>query len=241
MHLHDVPAAVTPVTHRDNKSQPSDRMRAPRRSRTSEHEHARRRKDGRGSLGQDQRIGGTTLISSKLWLAVSSCGRTPVRKSRLCTSSRMPRQCEEVALPEQAINRGLAGYHRGRRPPSISAPCRGRTRDSGRMQPPVGSSAAIAPIRTYLSHRAKSLPTPCLDGQKRRKHGDLRHLGPLGLRRLTAELARSALTPRQVSRAPANPHLLGERAAGVSAEFERPSADFGDQMLSRQIVDPDRR
>ena len=35
-----------------------------------------------------------------------------------------------------------------------------------------------APTRTYLSHRANSLPTPRLDGRKRRNHGDFGHLGP---------------------------------------------------------------
>jgi hypothetical protein len=39
----------------------------------------------------------------------------PRRDVGLCAGSPMPRQCEEVALPEQAINRGHERYHRGGR------------------------------------------------------------------------------------------------------------------------------
>jgi hypothetical protein len=90
----------------------------------------------------------------------------------------------------------------------------------------VGHRLASAPASTYLSHRANSPPTPRLDARKRRSHCDFRPLGLLGLGRLTAELAPSAQTPRQVGRPPANTHLLGQQVPGVSAEYDRPSADF---------------
>ena len=49
--------------------------------------------------------------------ALSVVGRLdePQTDVRLCAGSPMPRQCEEVALPEQAINRGHERYHRGGR------------------------------------------------------------------------------------------------------------------------------
>ena len=56
-----------------------------------------------------------------------------------------------------------------------------------------------------------------------RAFGD-RRLVRLG--RPTAELARFAVTPRQVSRMPGNSGVMRQLRAGVSAEFGRPSADF---------------
>ena len=155
--------------------------------------------------------------------------------------TQMPRQREEVALPEQAINRGLEAYHRGRRSQAFRHILAAEPGAVDGYTRPAGHSLATVPTLTYLSHRADLLPTPRLDGRKRRKHGNLRHLDQLGLRRLTAELARSTLKPRQVSRTPGNPHLPGHNAVGAGAEFERPSAAFCDEMHLRQIVDPDRR
>ena len=89
-----------------------NRMRAHDRSTTSEYEHARWGKDERGSLGTGPVDCEPSATSNELLVLVLSRTRNPVRESRLCASSRIPRQCEEVALPEQAVNRGHERYHR---------------------------------------------------------------------------------------------------------------------------------
>ena len=105
---------------------------------------------------------------------------------------------------------------------------------------PVMPPAAV-PRSTYLSHRAKLVPTPRLVGRKRNNHGAFRHLERLGLGRPTAELAGFAPTPRQVRRMPGNSAVPGPERVGVSAEFMAPTADFRVEMRRHQIVDPERR
>lgn len=134
--------------------------------------------------------------------------------------SRVPRHCEEVALPEQAINRGLGGYHLGRRSQALFARslgpnrARGRGRATGReslslpQRPPTSVTGSA---RAQL--RAQTVANPVTTAV----FPDPGMLGPV---RPSAEFADSALTPRRVTRMPANSHLPGQRAAGAYAEFD---------------------
>jgi hypothetical protein len=68
----------------------------------------------RSACGQNQHVGMTTRSPTSSWCRCIARAE-PCSGVRLCASSRMPRQCEEVALPEQAVNPGHERYHRGGR------------------------------------------------------------------------------------------------------------------------------
>ncbi len=77
----------------------------------------------------------------------------------------------------------------------------------------------LSPRATYLSHRAKYVPTPRLVGRKPHGHGDFRHLDLRGLGRPTAELAgfapNSAPGPQNACKQGGSWDRAGESKRGV--------------------------
>ena len=69
-----------------------------------------------GQVGGDNKyIRAHSRCASRCSVVFSSARANLSGTSWLCPAISRPRQCEEVALPEQAINRGHERYHRGGR------------------------------------------------------------------------------------------------------------------------------